>query len=115
MKRIIDISDDVFNILKNMIEADCVNPYSLADIIVNKSIPYEERPSNDFISSPTEVVKVGEPLPNSDEINKAMERGKLYKRGYKDALDKAFSKFDANCTYGGDRVLQILEKLKEEV
>jgi hypothetical protein len=74
-----------------------------------------EHYQNDFVSGQTEVVKVGEPLPNSDEINKAMERGKLYKRGYKDALDKAFSKFDANCTYGGDRVLQILEKLKEEV
>ncbi len=37
-----------------------------------------------------------------------------YARGFIDALDKAFSKFDANCTYSGDRVLQKLEKLKEE-
>jgi hypothetical protein len=67
MKRIIDISDDTFNILKNMIEADCVDPYSLADIIVNKSIPYEERSNqNDFVSSQTEVVKVGEPLPKAE-------------------------------------------------
>lgn len=82
MKRIIDISDGTFNILKNMIEANCVDPYSLADIIVNKSIPYEEVPNqNNFASNPTEVVKVGEPLPNSDEINKALE-----KEGYKQAI-----------------------------
>lgn len=37
-----------------------------------------------------------------------------YSRGFIDALDKAFSKFDANCTYSGDRVLQKLEKLKAE-
>lgn len=37
-----------------------------------------------------------------------------YARGFIDALDKAFSKFDANCTYSGDSVLQKLEKLKEE-
>lgn len=36
-----------------------------------------------------------------------------WERGFIDALDRAFSKFDANCTYSGDRVLQILEKLKE--
>lgn len=35
-------------------------------------------------------------------------------RGFIHALDKAFSEFDANCTYSGDRVLQKLEKLKEE-
>ena len=33
--------------------------------------------------------------------------------GFKYALDKAFSEFDSNCTYSGDRVLQKLEKLKE--
>lgn len=37
-----------------------------------------------------------------------------WEKGFIDALDKAFSKFDANFTYSGDRVLQILEKLKEE-
>lgn len=133
MKRIIDISDDTFNILKNMIEADCVDPYSLADIIVNESIPYEEKPQgeckyckyrdpedkkcdcgamerqgcifpvsdnyyckyyepdqNDFVSGPTEVVKVGEPLPNSDEINKALEKGwKAYCEGQKEGFKKA--------------------------
>ena len=42
MKRIVDISDDTFNTLKNIVETDCVDPYSLADIIVNKSIPLQE-------------------------------------------------------------------------
>ena len=38
-----------------------------------------------------------------------------WRRGFIFALDKAFSEFDSNCTYSGDRVLQKLEKLKEEV
>lgn len=42
---------------------------------------------SDFISSQTEVVKVGEPLSNSNAITKALEKGELYKRckmrGYK--------------------------------
>ena len=41
---------------------------------------------NEFVSNPTEVVKVGEPLPNSDEINKALEKGEMYKRGFDDAM-----------------------------
>lgn len=44
---------------------------------------------NDFISNQTEVVKVGEPLPNSDDINKALEKGELYKQGFKAGYKKA--------------------------
>lgn len=39
MKLIIDIPEETFTCLKNMIEAECVDPYSLADIIVNKGTP----------------------------------------------------------------------------
>ena len=75
---------------------------SNADIIVNKSIPYEERPNqNDFVSSPTEVVKVGEPLPNSDEINKALEKGELYKRGFKEGYKQAIIDGKTNFNIGG--------------
>ena len=44
----------------------------------------EDRPL--FVSSPTEVIKVGEPVSNSDEINKALEKGEMYKRGFEDAM-----------------------------
>lgn len=59
MKRIIDISDDTFNILKNMVEANCVDPYSLADIIVNKSIPLQEY---EFLSTLMQSVMTTEQL-----------------------------------------------------
>lgn len=35
-----------------------------------------------------------------------------YVKGVVDALDKAFLLFDAKSTYSGERVLQIIEKLK---
>lgn len=41
--------------------------------------------------------------------------GNGYKQGFIDALDKAFSKFDANCVYSGDSVLSKLEILKEQM
>lgn len=41
--------------------------------------------------------------------------GNGYKQGFIDALDKAFSKFDANCVYSGDSVLSKLEILKEQI
>lgn len=59
MKRIVDISDDTFNILKNMVEANCVDPYSLADIIVNKSIPLQEY---EFLSTLMQSVMTTEQL-----------------------------------------------------
>lgn len=59
MKRIVDISDDTFNILKNMVEANCVDPYSLADIIVNKSIPLQEC---EFLSTLMQSVMTTEQL-----------------------------------------------------
>lgn len=43
---------------------------------------------SDFISSPIEVVKVGEPLSNSDEISTAVEKGEIYKRGFEDARQR---------------------------
>lgn len=59
MKRIVDISDDTFNILKNMVEDNCVDPYSLADIIVNKSIPLQEC---EFLSTLMQSVMTTEQL-----------------------------------------------------
>ena len=41
MKLIIDVPEETFNCLKNMVEAECVDPYSLADIIVNRSKPVD--------------------------------------------------------------------------
>lgn len=41
MKLIIDVPEETFNCLKNMVKAECVDPYSLADIIVNKSKPLD--------------------------------------------------------------------------
>lgn len=35
-----------------------------------------------FMANPMEVIKVGEPLSNSDEISKALEKGEFYKRRY---------------------------------
>lgn len=43
---------------------------------------------SDFISSPTEAVKLGEPLSNSDAITKALEKGEIYKRGFEDARQR---------------------------
>lgn len=45
--------------------------------------------NNTFIASPIEVVKIGEPLPNSEEINKALEKGEIYKKGYKEGYKQA--------------------------
>lgn len=55
----------------------------------NYCCKYYEPDQNDFVSSPTEVVKVGEPLPNSDEINKALEKGEMYKQGFKEGYKQA--------------------------
>lgn len=51
--------------------------------------PQEDEKLYNFVSSPTDVVKVGEPIPNSDEINKALENGELYKRGFKEGYKQA--------------------------
>lgn len=59
MKRIVDISDDTFNTLKDIVETDCVDPYSLADIIVNKSIPLQEC---EFLSTLMQSVMTTEQL-----------------------------------------------------
>lgn len=48
--------------------------------------PNEKRGT--FVSGPTEVVKIGEPLSNSDEIKAALEKGELYRRGFKDAMKR---------------------------
>lgn len=46
----------------------------------------EERPKMNctFMASPTEIIKVGEPLSNSDEIKQAFEKGEIYKRGFEE-------------------------------
>lgn len=63
---------------------DMLNMWGLfKDYLINNAPTVEERPQSEWIS------------------------------GFKYALDKAFSEFDSNCTYSGDRVLQKLEKLKE--
>ena len=41
-----------------------------------------------FVSRPIEVIKMGEPLSNSDEIRAATEKGELYRRGFKDAMKR---------------------------
>ena len=95
MKLIIDIPDDRYRQIKDM-----PNAFG-SDICkaIRNGIPYDEKPfkeeqqvqsliskyQHDFVSSPIEVVKVGEPLSNSDEINKALEKGELYKQGFEDA------------------------------
>lgn len=51
MKLIIDVPEEVYEALKGIAEdTTSLDPYSLADIIVNKSKPYEERPALNDIS-----------------------------------------------------------------
>lgn len=58
MKLIFDIPEEVYEAIKGIAEdATSLDPYSLADIIVNKSQPYEERPNGKWIP-------VSEGLPN---------------------------------------------------
>ena len=50
MKLIIDVPEEVYDCLKGIAEdTTSLDPYSLADIIVNKSKPYEERPQGEWI------------------------------------------------------------------
>ena len=51
MKLIIDVPEEVYDCLKGIAEdTTSLDPYSLADIIVNKSKPYEERPHGKWIN-----------------------------------------------------------------
>ena len=50
-------------------------------------------------------------IDNAPTVEPERPQGEWIK-GFIDALDKAFLMFDANCVYSGERVLQILEKLK---
>lgn len=53
MKLIIDVPEEVYDCLKGIAEdTTSLDPYSLADIIVNKSKPYEERPQGKWIEVP---------------------------------------------------------------
>jgi len=77
-----EVKDEIKeNIIKKILEykAPTVELVKLDDGSV------KEKMCSWFVASPTEVVKIGEPLPNSDEINKALEKGEIYKRGYEDA------------------------------
>lgn len=50
MKLIIDVPEEVYEALKGIAEdATSLDPYSLADIIVNKSESYEERPQAEWL------------------------------------------------------------------
>ena len=50
MKLIIDVPEEVYEALKGIAEdATSLDPYSLADIIVNKSKPYGDRPHGEWI------------------------------------------------------------------
>lgn len=64
-----------------------IEAYDLA-IKALEDEPQGEGKLYNFVSSPTEVIKVGEPIPYSDEINKALEKGKLYQQGFEDAMRK---------------------------
>lgn len=62
MKLIIDIPDKTFECLENMLKAECVDPYSLADIIVNKSIPIiptEEQPTGEWVYVQYDAPQIG--------------------------------------------------------
>ena len=53
MKLIIDVPEEVYEALKGITEdSTSLDPYSLADIIVNKSQLYEERPHGEWIEVP---------------------------------------------------------------
>ena len=50
MKLIIDVPEEVYEALKSIAkDATSLDPYSLADIIVNKSKPYGDRPHGEWI------------------------------------------------------------------
>lgn len=50
MKLIFDVPEEIYEALKGIAEdATSLDPYSLADIIVNKSQLYEERPHGEWI------------------------------------------------------------------
>ena len=52
-----------------------------------------------FMARPVEVVEMGEPLSNSDEISKALEKGELYKRRYSEFvvdLENFLNQYDMN-------------------
>ena len=59
-----------------------------------------------------EYLKQKEAYDLAIKVLKDVPKGE-WKGGFTDALDKAFSEFDANCTYSGDSVLQKIGKLKE--
>lgn len=50
--------------------------------LFKEMLPLISKYQHNFVSSPIEVVKVDEPLSNSDEISKALEKGDIYKRGF---------------------------------
>jgi len=65
---------------------DCPNERSATESLISR---YEhDSMSGVFMERPTEVVKVGEPLPNSEEITKALEKGEIYKRGFEDGYKR---------------------------
>jgi len=83
--------DTLSNMIDEMLEAarekenkyDIANPEFQTESLISRY--QNDTMSSVFVTSPTEVIKVGEPLSNSDEIRQAFENGEIYKRGFEDA------------------------------
>ncbi len=83
--------DTLSNMIDEMLETalekenkyDIANPEFQTESLISRY--QNDTMSSAFVTSPTEVIKVGEPLSNSDEIRQAFENGEIYKRGFEDA------------------------------
>ena len=125
MKLIIEIDDDIAKGIRGENECE-VEPRAIvrsfqatiADAIENGT-PYN--PTSDFISREalkeamwSLVINENDDIPilnvieTIDNAQAAEISQGEWIRGFIDALDKALLMFDANCTYSGERVLQIL-------
>lgn len=78
------------DVLKNEIDSWGCNDYDKYDFLdAIEHAPTINIPNcSEFMAKPTEVIKVGEPLSNSDEIKRAFEKGDIYKQGFEDARKK---------------------------
>ena len=79
--------DNITNIIDNAPTVDITEEQAIDKLhetgwLIRHDKEMTERPY--FVSSPVEVVRMGEPISNSEEITKALEKGELYKRGFDD-------------------------------
>ena len=65
---------------------DCPNEIPATESLISRY--QHDSMSGVFMARPTEVIKVGEPLSNSEEIIKALEKGEIYKRGFEDGYKR---------------------------